>query len=117
MLASYADRLLLPRATPNSDPSWFGFVITVRPDAGFSRTELTRFLEANRIETRNLFAGNLLRQPAFLDIEHRIVGDLANTDRIMEDTFFIGVYPGIGELQLEYIGSVFGRFMQGERIG
>jgi CDP-6-deoxy-D-xylo-4-hexulose-3-dehydrase len=117
MLASYADRLLLPRATPNSDPSWFGFVITVRPDAGFSRTELTRFLEANRIETRNLFAGNLLRQPAFLDIEHRIVGDLANTDRIMEDTFFVGVYPGIGELQLEYIGSIFGRFMQGERIG
>jgi len=115
-LKPYEDRLILPKATPNSDPSWFGFVITVRKDAGFSRNDLTRFLEANHIETRNLFSGNLLRQPAYADIQHRVVGDLTNTDIITERTFFIGVYPGIDESQIEYAGSVFKRFMNGERI-
>jgi CDP-4-dehydro-6-deoxyglucose reductase, E1 len=117
MLKPYEDRLILPHATPNSDPSWFGFVTTVREHAGFTRNDLTRFLETNRIETRNLFSGNLLRQPAFMDIEHRVVGDLTNTDTIMERTFFIGVYPGIDDNQLEYIDSVFKRFMHGERAG
>ncbi len=115
-LIIYQDRLILPHATPNADPSWFGFVITVRADAGFTRNELTRFLEANRIETRNLFGGNLLRQPAFMDIAHRVVGDLKNTDLIMERTFFIGVYPGIDNSRLEYIISAFTRFMRGERV-
>ncbi|HUI90538.1 MAG TPA: lipopolysaccharide biosynthesis protein RfbH [Anaerolineales bacterium] len=115
-LKPYEDRLILPKATPNSDPSWFGFVITVRKDAGFSRNDLTRFLEANHIETRNLFSGNLLRQPAYADIQHRVVGDLTNTDIITERTFFIGVYPGIDKSQIEYAGSVFKRFMNGERI-
>ena len=115
MLLPYADRLILPMALPNSDPSWFSFVITVRPEAGFSRNELTRFLEANRIETRNLFSGNLLRHPAFENIVHRVVGDLTNTDTITNNTFFIGVYPGIGESHLDYIQQVFARFMQGER--
>ena len=72
-------------------------MITVREDAGFTRNELTGFLEANRIETRNLFSGNLLRHPAFEDIERRVVGDLANTDAVMERTFFVGVYPGIDD--------------------
>ena len=116
LLKPYEDHLILPKATSNSDPSWFGFVITVRKDAGFSRNDLTRFLEANRIETRNLFSGNLLRQPAYSGIEHRVIGDLTNTDIITECTFFIGVYPGIDESQVEYIGSVFKRFMNGERI-
>ena len=115
-LSAYQDRLILPHAIPHADPSWFGFVITVRENAGFTRNELTRFLEANRIETRNLFSGNLLRQPAFMNIEHRVVGDLANTDLITEWTFFIGVYPGIDDRQLEYIGSTFDRFMRGERV-
>ncbi len=116
MLEGYQDRLILPKPTPGSDPSWFGFVITLREDTGFVRDDLTHFLEANRIETRGLFSGNLLRQPAFLDIEHRVVGDLTNTDTVMERTFFIGVYPGIDESQLDYIGSVFSRFMHGERV-
>ncbi len=116
MLEPYQDRLILPRATQNSDPAWFGFVITVRDDAGFSRLDLTRFLEARRIETRNLFAGNLLRQPAFMGIERRTVGDLRNTDTIMNQTFFVGVYPGIGEPQLEYMGNAFEHFMKGERV-
>ena len=117
LLEPYQDRLILPQATPNSDPSWFGFVITVREDAGFTRNELTRFIEANRIETRNLFSGNLLRQPAFMEIEHRVVGDLLNTDIVTERTFFIGIYPGINENQLDYLGAVFDRFMRGERVG
>ena len=111
MLQPYANRLLLPQATPHSDPCWFAFAITVRENAGFTRNELTGFLEANGIETRNLFSGNLLRHPAFSAIEHRVVGDLTNTDIITDRTFFIGVYPGIGEPQLHHIEKVFARFM------
>ncbi len=117
LLQPYADRLLLPHATPHSDPSWFGFVLTVRDGAGFARSDLTRFLEANRVETRSLFSGNLLRQPAFLEIERRQVGDLPNTDLITERTFFIGVYPGLSDAHLDYIGGLFERFMRGERAG
>jgi CDP-6-deoxy-D-xylo-4-hexulose-3-dehydrase len=115
ILKPFEDRLILPSALPNSDPSWFAFVITVKVNAGFTRNELTRFLELNRIETRNLFSGNLLRHPAFEDIEYRIVGDLNNTDIIMNNTFFIGVYPGINQLHLEWIQNTFHRFMNGER--
>jgi CDP-6-deoxy-D-xylo-4-hexulose-3-dehydrase len=116
MLKPYEEHLILPHATPNSDPSWFGFVMTVRKESPFSRSDLTRFLEANRVETRNLFAGNLLRHPAFMNIKHRVVGNLTNTDTITERTFFIGVYPGIDEAQLDYLASVFARFMEGERV-
>ena len=116
ILKAHEDRLILPEAIEHSDPSWFGFVITVREDAGFSRNDLTRFLEANRVETRNLFSGNLLRHPAFMDIPHRIVGDLKNTDTIMNSTFFIGVYPGLDDSRLEYMAGVFAGFMQGKRL-
>jgi len=116
ILKAYEDRLILPEAIEHSDPSWFGFVITVREDAGFSRNDLTRFLEANRVETRNLFSGNLLRHPAYVDIPHRIVGDLKNTDAIMNSTFFIGVYPGLDDFRLEYMAGVFAGFMQGKRL-
>ncbi len=115
ILRQYEDRLILPEATKHSDPSWFGFVISVRNDSGFARNDLTRFLEFNRIETRNLFSGNLLRHPAFEGIEHRVVGNLHNTNFIMKNSFFIGVYPGLDEAQLEYAAGAFGRFMQGER--
>ena len=115
MLKPYEDWLILPAATEHSDPAWFGFVITVRENAGFTRNELARFLEANRVETRNLFSGNLLRHPAFQDIPHRTVGDLTNTDIIMNNTCFIGVYPGLDEAQLDYMANVFARFMRGER--
>jgi CDP-6-deoxy-D-xylo-4-hexulose-3-dehydrase len=117
MLKSYEDRLLLPKATEHSSPSWFGFVITVREGSDFSRNDLTRFLEINRIETRNLFSGNLLCHPAYNNIPHRVVGDLKNTDFIMNNTFFIGVYPGIDDNQLEHIATTFKRFMRGERAG
>jgi CDP-6-deoxy-D-xylo-4-hexulose-3-dehydrase len=115
-LKPYEDRLILPTTPAQSDPSWFCFVVTVREDAGFTRNELTEFLEANRIETRNLFSGNLLRHPAFSDIECRVAGELSNTDAVMNRTFFVGVYPGIDEARLDYMGSVFARFMAGERV-
>lgn len=115
-LMPYEDRLILPKALPHSDPAWFSFAITVKPDAGFTRNELTRFLEANQIETRNLFSGNLIRHPAFENIEHRVVGDLTNTDIVMNNSFFIGVYPEIKTPQLEWIVSMFTQFMNGDRI-
>jgi CDP-6-deoxy-D-xylo-4-hexulose-3-dehydrase len=115
ILKPYEGRLILPSATEHSNPSWFAFAMTVQPDAGFTRNELTQFLEVNRIETRNLFSGNLLRHPAFENIDCRIVGDLNNTDLITNNTFFIGVYPGIGQPQLDRVADTFARFMNGER--
>ena len=114
-LRPYEDRILLPVAPPHTDPSWFCFVITVRDDAGFTRNELTAFLEANRIETRTLFSGNLLRHPAFETIERRVIGDLANTDAVMNRTFFVGVYPGIDDARMDYVIDAFRRFLAGER--
>ncbi|WP_217545764.1 lipopolysaccharide biosynthesis protein RfbH [Streptomyces sp. GbtcB6] len=95
--------LLLPEATPGSDPSWFGFVITVDPQARFTRGELVAFLEDRRIGTRLLFAGNLTRHPAYLDQPHRVVGGLANSDIITDHTFWVGVYPGLTEEMLDYV--------------
>jgi CDP-6-deoxy-D-xylo-4-hexulose-3-dehydrase len=112
-LAQYQDRLLLPRATAQSDPAWFGFPITVRDGAGFARNDLTRFLEEQQIETRNLFCGNLLRHPAYSDIPHRVVGELVNTDIITSNTFFVGVYPGITAGQIEHMLSSFATFLRG----
>ncbi len=120
-LTDLSDRFILPEATPNSDPSWFGFLLTVREGAGFRRDEIVNYLESNGIQTRMLFAGNLIKHPCFDEMRKssegfRIVGELSNTDRIMCDTFWIGVYPGIDETQLDYISDVFSRFMKGERV-
>jgi CDP-6-deoxy-D-xylo-4-hexulose-3-dehydrase len=116
-LEPYADRLILPSAPPATDPSWFGFVVTVRDGAGFTRSELTAYLESQRIETRSLFSGNLLRHPAFADIEHRVVGSLDVSDAITERTFFVGVYPGLDDTRVDYIAGAFERFVAGERVG
>jgi CDP-4-dehydro-6-deoxyglucose reductase, E1 len=110
-LRPYEDRLVLPTTPPNTEPSWFAFVVTVRDDAGFTRADLTGFLEANRIETRGLFSGNLLRHPAFESIDRRVVGDLANTEAITDRTFFVGVYPGIDNARMDYVIDAFARFM------
>ena len=112
LLTPYEDRLVLPATPAGSEPSYFGFVITVREDAGFSRNDLTGFLEAAKIETRNLFCGNLIRHPAYENIPHRVAGDLRNTDIIMNRTFFIGVYPGLTEDEIGYIGETFRQFMK-----
>jgi CDP-4-dehydro-6-deoxyglucose reductase, E1 len=102
-LKRYEDKLILHTAPKNSDPSWFGYVITVREGSNKSRDEIVKFLQANNIETRNLFCGNLLRHPAYANIEHRVVGDLRNTDIITSNTFFIGVYPGLTDNMIDYI--------------
>jgi CDP-6-deoxy-D-xylo-4-hexulose-3-dehydrase len=102
-LADLQDFLLLPEATPNSDPAWFGFPITVKPDAPFTRNELTRCLEDARIGTRLLFGGNLVRQPYMAGRNFRIAGDLTVADTIMERTFWIGVYPGLGPDHIAYM--------------
>jgi CDP-4-dehydro-6-deoxyglucose reductase, E1 len=94
---------ILPRATPGSDPSWFGFPIAVRPGAPFTRAEVVRFLEGKKIATRSLFGGNLVRQPAYAEVPHRVVGDLHNADFAMESAFWIGVYPGLTAPMLDYM--------------
>jgi CDP-6-deoxy-D-xylo-4-hexulose-3-dehydrase len=101
-LAPHAEQLILPEATPGSDPSWFGFTITLRPGLARTREQLTAHLERHKIGTRLLFAGNLTRQPYFSGRPHRVSGTLANTDLIMERTFWIGVYPGLGPEMLDF---------------
>ncbi|MFJ2263441.1 lipopolysaccharide biosynthesis protein RfbH [Streptomyces sp. NPDC087844] len=107
--------LVLPEATPRSDPSWFGFVLTVDPKAPFSRAELVGFLENRKIGTRRLFAGNLTRHPAYLDRPHRVVGDLANSDLITDQTFWIGVYPGLTDDMIDYVISSVTDFVEARR--
>ena len=99
--------LLLPEPQKNSRPSWFGFFITVKEDAGYTRNELTSYLEEHKVQTRNLFAGNLLRHPAFEQyhegVDYRVIGKLTVTDRIMRDSFWLGLYPGMTEERLQYM--------------
>jgi CDP-6-deoxy-D-xylo-4-hexulose-3-dehydrase len=111
-LEKHKQHLILHTAPPKSDPSWFGFVITVRSEAPFKRAELVNALETARIETRNLFCGNLLRHPAYVDIEHRVVGSLVNSDVITTNTFFIGVYPGLTEEMIRHVLATFDRFIE-----
>jgi len=102
----------LPYATEGSDPSWFAYPITVKENVGFTRTELTDLLSANLVETRNLFGGNLLRQPAYEGIAHRVAPDgLTETDKIMNNTFFLGTYPGLTKEQIDYTIAVIEKFL------
>jgi CDP-6-deoxy-D-xylo-4-hexulose-3-dehydrase len=109
-LKEFEKDLILPKPTENSDPSWFGFPITIKEDSKIKRYDLVNHLEKNKIMTRMLFGGNIIRQPAYEDVDYRIVGELKNTDLIMNNTFFIGVYPGITDEMLEYIINVFKDF-------
>ena len=97
--------LILPRATPGSDPSWFGFPITLDPELEVDREELLRFLDGRLIGTRLMFAGNILRQPAYRNVDFRIVGELTNTDIVMRRTFWVGVYPGLTPPMLDFIAD------------
>jgi CDP-6-deoxy-D-xylo-4-hexulose-3-dehydrase len=98
---------ILPEATPHSEPSWFGFPLAVRHDAPFTRNQAIAFLDQRKIATRLLFAGNLLRQPAYQDIKHRVVGSLQNTDFIMNQVFWVGVFPGINREMIHYMLETF----------
>ena len=104
--------VMLPEATPNSDPSWFGFPITLEPSHPVNREDLLRHLETLKIGTRLIFAGNLVRQPAYRNVDWRIVGDLINTDIIMKRTFWVGVYPGLTEEMMLFIGHSIRDFME-----
>ncbi|TRU85439.1 MAG: lipopolysaccharide biosynthesis protein RfbH [Microcystis novacekii Mn_MB_F_20050700_S1] len=109
-LQDLQDVLVLPEASPDSEPSWFGFPIFVKENAPFSRNDLVKHLEEKRIGTRLLFGGNLLRQPLYQGLNYRVIGDLSNADKIMEGVFWIGVFPGLTEEMLEYVAETMRAF-------
>jgi len=115
--ARFEEFLILPEATPRSDPSWFGFPVTVREGAPFERRDIVGFLESHKVATRMLFAGNLLRQPAFIGVPHRVAGTLDQTDRVMTHTFWLGVYPGITPAMRSYVDGVLDEFFAALRAG
>lgn len=105
-LKGLEDKIILPEETKNSKPSWFGFIITCKD--GVNRNEVVKYLEKSGIQTRNLFAGNLIKHPCFDELRekeegYRVIGDLKNTDRIMKDTFWVGVYPGLTDEKIDYM--------------
>jgi CDP-4-dehydro-6-deoxyglucose reductase, E1 len=110
-LASLEEYLILPEATAHSDPSWFGFPIGVREDAPFRREDVIRSLEAKKIGTRLLFGGNLLRQPAYQDCQYRVTGELRNTDFVMNNVFWVGVYPGLTAPMLDFVAETIAAFV------
>ena len=116
-LQKYEDLIYLPKAEEGSTPSWFGFMITVKPGSKISRNELTGFIEAHNIQTRLLFGGNFIKQPCFNPIRgtdaYRVAGTLDNTDYIMNNSFWIGVYPGMTEEMLKYMCDVISEFLEG----
>lgn len=110
-LAGCTEQLILPRATPGSDPSWFGFPLTLRDGCGLERVKLLRHLDEQRVGTRLLFAGNLTRQPYMRNQNYRVSGELNNTDKVMNDTFWIGLWPGLSEAHLEHAASRIERWL------
>lgn len=110
LLERAEDRLILPEQADNSEPSWFGFLISVRPESGLDRNAVTGYIESRNVQTRLLFSGNLIKHPCFNQIRdtdaYRVVGDLENTDFIMNNTFWVGVYPGMTDEKLEYMAKV-----------
>ena len=112
MLKKYDNYLILPKATENSDPAWFTYILSIREDAPFSRNDIVTHLTDRRIETRNIFAGNMVRQPAFIGKPHRMVDELSITDFVMNNTFFLGTYPGMTTEMLDYTEEVFSDFIK-----
>ncbi len=106
-LKPYEELLILPVWSERADPSWFAFPITVRPGVPFTRRELISWLEGRSVETRLLFAGNIIRQPGYRHIEHRTVGELPNSDLVLRSTFFVGVYPGLDDTRIAYVLEAF----------
>ena len=110
-LKKYENYLVLPHATPHSDPSWFGFPILVRESAPFNREDIVRYLEDHKIATRMLFGGNLIKQPAYSEMKYRSPYTLENTDSVMDNLFWIGVYPGLTEEMIRFMLATFGEFI------
>ena len=116
-LKPFEDVLLLPESTPAAEPSWFGFPIGVREDAPFGRDALVRELESKKIATRLLFAGNLVRQPAYEHVKYRVAADLSRTDYVMRSVFWIGIFPGLSESMLDYMAETIGGFVATQKSG
>lgn len=116
-LSGLEEHLLLPRATEGSEPSWFGFAITIRSGAPFGRRELINHLESRHVATRLLFGGNLVRQPAYAEVPHRVVADLVNTDLVAERTFWVGVFPGLTAEMIDYSVEMIREFVEGSTSG
>ena len=102
-LKKYEDYFILPEIKSEADPSWFGFLLTVRENVGFTKDDIVKYLEENKIATRMLFAGNITKHPCFEGVKYRVCGNLVNTDRIMNDTFWIGLYPGLSDHHLKFM--------------
>lgn len=111
-LKKYEEFFILPQSTPKSEPSWFGFLITIRPGSPFGRYDLVQHIESHRIGTRQLFGGNLLQQPAYVNIPHRVVGDLTNSEIITTNTFWLGVFPGLTDEMIDYMIAVVSEFVE-----
>lgn len=111
-LKKYDEFFILPETEQKADPSWFGFLLTIREDAGFTKNDIIKYIEDNKIVTRMLFAGNIIRHPSFENVKYRICGNLTNTDRIMNNTFWVGVYPGLTDEIIRYILDCFDEFFR-----
>lgn len=112
IFGKYPDYFILPEATEHADPAWFAFIVTIKEDAPFKRDELTAHFNSKLIETRNLFAGNITKQPGFMNREWRIADHLRNTDYIMNNTFFLGTYPGLTKEMFEYVEGILDSFIR-----
>jgi CDP-6-deoxy-D-xylo-4-hexulose-3-dehydrase len=111
-MKKYEDLFVLPKSLPKADPCWFTYPLTVKEGAGFNRIDITKFLEEQLIQTRLLFSGNILRQPAYEEIAHRVSGKLTNSDIITDKTFFVGLYQGLNEEKIKYMQEMFDKFIQ-----
>ena len=111
-LKEFEEFFILPKVSPKAKPSWFGFPITIRPNAPFTRNKLVEFLDENKIGTRLLFGGNLLKQPYMKNQHYKIIGDLTNSNIVVNNTFWIGVYPGLGAEELNYVLEIFRKFLK-----
>ncbi len=111
-LKEFEEFFILPKVSPKAKPSWFGFPITIKPNATFTRNKLVEFLDENKIGTRLLFGGNLLKQPYMKNQNYKIIGDLKNSDIVVNNTFWIGVYPGLGAEELNYVLEIFQNFLK-----
>lgn len=109
-LENVQDKIILPEAAENSDPSWFGFLISVRPETGLNRNDVTKYIESKNVQTRLLFSGNIIKQPCFNEIRgtdaYRVVGNLENSDFVVNNTFWVGVYPGMTDAMIDYMAQV-----------
>ena len=109
-LTAVEDKVILPVAAENSEPSWFGFLISVRPESGLNRNEIVKFIESKNVQTRLLFSGNIIRHPCFDQIRgsdlYRVAGELTNSDFVVNNTFWVGVYPGMTDEMIDYMAQV-----------